>query len=293
MGLSIIYSNTHTVQTLLTETADYLASYCPETPRLDAEVLLAHVLNTDRVGLYRSSHDMVPVSAREELRDLVRRRVNKEPISYILGRKEFWSLVLSVGPAVMVPRPDTETLVEEALHLAPHEAACSLLDIGTGSGAIAIALAKELPAAAVTAVDISPAALETAKQNAAANHVATITFLLGSLFEPVRDQEHSFDAIISNPPYIPSAEIPRLPQGLRDYEPHLAFDGGLDGLDFYRKITRESPRYLKKGGFLLFEVGYDQNAAVKTIIADTGAFSTAETACDLAGIERVVKARLS
>ena len=292
MGLSLVYSNPHIVQTLLAETADYIASYCPETPRLDAEVLLAHVLETDKPGLYRSLHDIVPVSAREQLRKLIKRRINQEPISYILGRKEFWSLVFSVGPAVMVPRPDTEILVEEALRLLPTDTALNILDIGTGSGAIAIVLAKELPAAAITAVDISPAALEFARINAAAHNVSTITFLLGDLFHPVRSQEHAFDIIVSNPPYIPSNEIHHLPQGLRDYEPHSAFDGGTSGLDFYRKITNQAPRYLKANGFLLLEVGYDQSTAVSNLINKTGAFSNPETVLDLGGIERVVKAQI-
>ena len=290
MGLNLVYSNPYTVQFLLTETAHYLTPYCPETPRLDAEVLLAHVLGTDKPGLYRSLHDLVPASGRKLLRKLVERRINHEPISYILGRKEFWSLTLSVGPGVMVPRPDTEIIVEEALRSVPAQTELNILDLGTGSGAIAIALARELPRAAVCAVDISPAALETARKNAVANHVPAISFILGDLFDPVQGHHHAFDLIVSNPPYIPSQEIPRLPEGLRNYEPHLAFDGGNDGLDFYRKIVGEAPRYLKTGGFLLLEVGFGQSTAVRSIIDENEAFSGSETIPDLGGVERVIRA---
>ncbi|MBD3357352.1 MAG: peptide chain release factor N(5)-glutamine methyltransferase [Chitinivibrionales bacterium] len=277
---------------MLTEIADHIAPHCPETPRLDAEVLLAEVLGTDKAGLYRSFHDLVPVFARNRLRELVQRRIKKEPISYILGRKEFWSLVFSVGPDVMVPRPDTEVLVEEALRAVPLETRCSILDIGTGSGAIAVALAKERPAAIITATDISASALETAKRNAALNHVTAITFRHGDLFDPVRDREHNFDLIVSNPPYIPTDETSRLPKGLRDYEPYSAFDGGPDGLALYRRIIREAPRYLKADGILMVEVGYDQSTAVSNLIREAGGFRPPETVRDLSGLERVVKAQM-
>ncbi len=292
MGLSLVYTNPNTVIALLNNAAEQIARSCPETPRLDAEVLLASALNTEKVGLYRALYDIVPVLARERLQRLVARRITSEPISYILGRKEFWSLTFSVSPAVMVPRPDTEVLIEVVLQSFPTEGSPRIIDIGTGSGAIAITLAKELPNASITATDISADALKVAQRNAAANNVSTVTFLQGDLFEPVREQRHAFDLIVSNPPYIPTAQISSLPPGLRDYEPRLSFDGGPDGLEFYRRITQEAPLYLKPGAWLMLEVGHDQSNPVRIIISGTKAFFSLETVLDVSGIERVVKARL-
>jgi release factor glutamine methyltransferase len=291
LGLSLVYSNLHTVCALINETAERIASFCPETPRLDTELLLAHALHTDKTGLYRSLHDIVPVRAREDLQDLVARRIKGEPISYILGRKEFWSFTVAVNHAVMVPRPDTEVLVEAALQLFPMDACLRVIDVGTGSGAIALALAKEMPNAFVIATDLSAEALQVAQRNADSNSISSITFLQGDLFEPVDSQTGAFDLVVSNPPYIPTAQIAYLPPGLRDYEPHLAFDGGADGLAFYRKMAHEAPVILKSGGFLLVEVGHNQNAAVRNIISDTGSFLPPETVLDLSGIERVMKAQ--
>jgi release factor glutamine methyltransferase len=228
---------------------------------------------------------------RKKLQDLVARRIKREPISYILGRKEFWSLTVTVNPAVMVPRPDTEVLIEAALQLFSVDACLRVIDVGTGSGAIALALAKELPHASVIATDISAEALRVAERNADSNGICSITFLHGHLFGPVQSHALAFDLVISNPPYIPTAQIAHLPPGLRDYEPHLAFDGGVDGLAFYREIAQQAPAVLKPGGFLLVEVGYNQNAAVRKIINDTDMFSPPETVLDLSGIQRVIKAQ--
>lgn len=291
MALSLVYKNPSTVQALLNESVTRIALSCPETPRLDAEVLLASVLNTDRVSLYRSPQDIVPPDAREQLRNLVARRSNGEPVSYILGRKEFWSRTFSVGPGVMVPRPDTEILVEAVLERVPPESSATMVDMGTGSGAIAIVLALERPHASIIATDISPEALAIARKNAAANDVATIAFRQGDLFEPLSGKKGAIDAVVSNPPYIPSAQTHSLPPGLRNYEPLAAFDGGGDGLSFYRRIVADSPAYLKAGAWLFFEVGHDQSDAVKEIIARTGVFSFPKAVKDLRGIDRVVAAQ--
>ncbi|MFH0812678.1 MAG: peptide chain release factor N(5)-glutamine methyltransferase, partial [Pseudomonadota bacterium] len=213
-----------------------------------------------------------------------------EPVAYIIGRKEFWSLTFKVNYAVMIPRPQTETLVEAALQLFPSDSSPSILEIGTGSGAIAIALATELPRASISATDISPEALSIARENASAHGITSIKFMEGNLYESLKMEGKIFDLIISNPPYILTDEIPRLPAGIRDYEPHLAIDGGLDGLEYYRKIIQEAHHYLKLGGYLLLEVGDKQSPDVCKIISKTGYFSPSETVKDLLGIERVVKA---
>lgn len=280
-----------TVISLLNQTADFLASACPETPRLDAEVLLAHVLATDKVGLYLSSFTPVAPKVRDELRALIQRRLKGEPVSYLIGRKEFWSLPFKVGPAVMVPRPQTETLVEEALMLFSSHSSPKILDIGTGSGAIAIALATELPQATIIATDISAEALSVARENAASNQTSTITFFQGDLFAPVDGREAGFDLIVSNPPYIAHDAISSLPPGIRDYEPLLALDGGPDGLACYRRIVAQAPRYLRPGGWLLLEVGEGQSRPLLELVTQTTMFGVPETALDVLHIERVVKAQ--
>jgi release factor glutamine methyltransferase len=280
-----------TVLSLLNQTAERLASRCPETPRLDAEVLLAHVLATDKVGLYLSFHNPVSSEAQSQLQALVQRRLKGEPVSYLIGRKEFWSLLFKVGPAVMVPRPQTETLVEEALKLFPSHSSPVVLDIGTGSGALAIALATELPHATLIATDICAETLAMARKNAASNRIMTITFLQGDLFAPVEGSGAAFDLIVSNPPYIAHDAIAALPAGIRDYEPHVALDGGPDGLACYRRIVAEAPRYLKPGGWLLLEVGEGQSQPLIKLISQNTMFGAPETAHDLLHIERVVKAQ--
>jgi len=256
---------------------------------LDAEVLLAQVLKTDRKGLYLSLPNTISEQEKETLQYLISRRIKGEPVSYIIGRKEFWSLAFKVNPAVMIPRPETETLIEETLKIFSPLSSPSFLEIGTGSGAISIALATELPRASIIAIDISPGALSVAKENAFSHGVRSIQFIQGNLFDPLEGGKTPFDLIISNPPYIPTTAIPHLPPGIRDYEPAVAFDGGPDGLEFYRKIIREAHHYLNPGGFLLLEVGKEQGHDVTRIMLETRKFSSPEIIKDLAGIERVVK----
>jgi len=191
----------------------------------------------------------------------------------------------------MIPRPQTETLIEAALTLSPPDSSPFILEIGTGSGAISIALATELPKASIIATDISPGALSVARENASSNGVKSIKFIEGNLYEPLKGQKEIFDLIISNPPYIPGEEISRLPPGIRDYEPRLAFDGGFDGLECFRKIVEKAHHHLKPGGGLLLEVGNSQNQSVCKIISQTGHFSSPQTLKDLSNIERVVKAK--
>lgn len=252
---------------------------------------MAYVLRTTKTGLYLSLHAYVTAQKRALLQNLIGRRIKGEPVAYLVGRKEFWSLTIEVSPAVMIPRPQTETLIEGALKVFPTESSPSVLEIGTGSGAIAIALATELPRASIIATDISSDALSVAEKNAAVNGVNnSITFVLGDLFDAVKTDGKSFDLVISNPPYIPTEEIPLLPAGIRDYEPRIALDGGSDGLECYRKVVEQSHDYLTPGGCLLLEVGDRQSQDVCAIITLTGAFSSPETLRDLSNIERAVKA---
>ena len=190
----------------------------------------------------------------------------------------------------MIPRPQTETLIEETLKVFPADSSPSILEIGTGSGAISVALAKELPKAFIIATDISPDALSVARENAYFHGVKSIKFIEGDLYDPIKYQRNSFDLIISNPPYIPSGEISGLPPGIRDYEPHIAIDGGSDGLEYHRKIAIGAHNYLKPGGCLLLEVGINQSERVSNIISQTGKFSPPKILKDLSNVERVVKA---
>ena len=222
---------------------------------------------------------------------MIARRIKGEPVSYIIGIKEFWSLLFKVNSAVMIPRPETETLVEAALEIFSPGSSSSVLEIGTGSGAISIALANECPQASIIASDISFEALTVARENAFFHGAGPIQFIKGNLYEPLKEGGTIFGLIISNPPYIPTDEIPQLPSGIRDYEPYIAFDGGTDGLTFYRAIVQKAPNFLKPGGYLLLEVGKGQSHDVAKIMVGTNKFSSPEIIKDLSGIERVVKTR--
>jgi release factor glutamine methyltransferase len=262
-------------------------------PRLDAEVLLAQTLGMDRVGLY--THYDQPLQGDElaRFKQAVLRRLRREPVAYILGKREFWSLPLRVTPDVLIPRPETETLVAEALNvLAPENPKEPvILEIGTGSGAIGIALAKELPSARITATDLSPKALSVAEENAAQNGVrGQIRFLQGDLFQPVPKGE-TFDLVVSNPPYIPREQLSSLMPEIRDYEPRMALDGGKDGLDFFRRALPAVAEYLHSGGWLLAEMGAGQDRQVLEMAAKNPGLDSFGFAKDLSGINRVFKAR--
>ncbi len=272
-----------TVLKVLKWTSSYLAERGIDSGRLDAELLLADLLQLDRVGLYLNFDRPLTAEELGHFRERVGRRARREPLQYILGRAEFWSLSFRVGPAVLVPRPDTEVLVEEALARALP--AARILDVGTGSGAIAVALAHELPTARLTAVDLSEAALAIAEQNAHDNGVAErIGFSRADLHAL---PEGEFDLVIANPPYIAEAEFAGLMPEVRDYEPQLALAGGADGLDAYRALARQAPRLLAAGGWLLVEIGAGQAAAVQELLAAAG-LEEGFTRDDYAGLPRVV-----
>lgn len=277
---------TWTILKVLTWTKGYLAEKGVENARLEAEWLLCAALGLDRVGLYVNFDK--PLSAGElgACRALVARRARREPLQYILGSQEFYGLEFEVVPEVLIPRYDTETLVREALGRAPKGA--KILDIGVGSGCIAVALAKNLPHADVSGVDLSPEALELAERNAKRHGVA-VSLSRGSLFEPFTDRE--FDVIVSNPPYIRTSDITTLQPEVRDFEPHASLDGGVDGLDYYRRIIPGAPVHLKHGGWLLLEMGIGQAADLLALFEATGHFQELYTAKDPGGIDRVVGGR--
>lgn len=273
-----------TIGAILKWSEQYFGSHGAETPRLDAEVLLSHLLVEKRIYLY--VHFDQPLTADELARykEMVKRRTAGEPVAYICGEKEFMGLAFKVTPSVLVPQPDTETLVEAAIERLRGKKSPQIADICTGSGAIALALAHYLPETSVAATDISADALEIAKQNAKALELSErVQFFEGDLLAPLAGK--TFDAIVSNPPYIPGADIESLPREVRA-EPRIALDGGADGLDFYRRLVGESAALLNDGGFLAVECGDTQAGAITEMAAD--AFRKTEIIRDLADKERVV-----
>lgn len=278
---------TWTVLKVLNWTKEYLAGKGVENARLEAEWLLCAALGLDRVGLYVNFDRPLTPAELTAYREMVARRAQREPLQYILGNQEFMGLEFEVSPGALIPRHDTEVLVEAALQRAAPTS--RILDIGVGSGCIAVALAKALPQVEVVGVEKSPEALALAERNAG-KHGVRVTLFEGSLFEPFPGQK--FDLIVSNPPYIPTADMETLQPEVRDFEPHQALDGGPDGLAFYRLIIPAAPDYLTPGGWLLFEVGIAEASAVQALFEATGRFAELFTAKDTNGIERVVGGRL-
>jgi len=274
---------TWTTLKVLNWTKDFLAGKGISNARLEAEWLLCAATGLDRVGLYLNYDKPLSDEELASYRAMVTRRGRREPLQHILGSQEFFGLEFDVSPEVLIPRHDTETLVYEALRLMPR--AGTVLDIGTGSGCIAIALAKQLPLAKITAIDISASALAVARKNAEKNG-AVIEFLHGSLCEPVAGR--LFDLIVSNPPYIASHDIEELDPEVRDFDPRAALDGGADGLDIYRILIPTALACMKSGSWLVLEIGAGQDPDVQQLFRVTGEFGDVMTACDPGGIVRVV-----
>lgn len=279
-----------TLRSTLDQAASRLASGPhPDRARRDAETLLLHITGLSRASLLAHSTDELPPAQAAAFDALIARRSAGEPIQQITGSAEFYGLPFHVTPDVLIPRPETEHLVERALALAGPLPAPRILDIGTGSGAIAVALAHTLPHAAVTTIDISPAALAVARENAACCALASrIRFLEGDLLTPVAPEQ--FDLIASNPPYVPETDRPTLSVEVRDFEPALALFAGPDGLAVYRRLIPQAFAALAPGGWLLLEIGYGQRDAIHGLLAASGFASIAFTA-DLQGIPRVAEAR--
>lgn len=267
--------------------ADGILSASP-TPKLDAEVLAAHVLGRHRGWLFAHPEERPEPDRVETFWRLVERRAAGEPIAHITGTREFWSLPLEVSGDVLIPRPDTELLVELALRHLPRDSACRIADLGTGSGAIALALATELPKASIVAVEASAQALDVARRNA--QHLGIerdqVEFRTGDWLDPLGNER--FDCLVSNPPYV-REDDPHLQDGEVTFEPRAALAAGPDGLEAIRLIAAEAPDHLSAGGVLILEHGYDQQAAVMDLLHDAGA--TVEPHADLAGLPRAVVAQ--
>ncbi|MBN63401.1 peptide chain release factor N(5)-glutamine methyltransferase [bacterium] len=272
---------------ILEETSRFFAARGLENARLQAELLLAAVLDIKRLDLYLQFERPLHTEEVDVYRDYVRQRVQRVPVQYILGATAFRELELTVTPAVLIPRPETEVLVDVALELLPTGGRA--LDLCCGSGAIALSLKRELAEVAVVATDISQAALAVARANGASCELE-IEWLSGDLFAAV---EGDFDLVVSNPPYVKSGDLDRLEPEVRDHEPRLALDGGADGLDCYRRIAHQASDHIRPGGYLLLEVGDGQSAEVEKLLAEVGRFAEVETKPDLNEVPRVVVARAS
>jgi release factor glutamine methyltransferase len=277
------------IRTILHRTTCDLTESGSPSPRLDAEVLLMRFLEMDRLQLCLQPERELSEAEAAGFARWVERRSLGEPVAYIIGEKEFWSLPFAVGPGVLIPRPETECLIEEVLRLNPPPGqGLRMVDIGTGSGAIAVVLARELPAARVAATDISPEALAIAQRNARVHGVdGRMDFFQGDLLAAVPGD---FDIICSNPPYIPEDEYAILPAGIRNFEPRSALIAGPEGLDFYRRIIAEGFPRLKAGGRIFLEIGEGQRAPVGALL-EAGGYGEISFRKDYGGIDRVASAR--
>lgn len=285
-----------TISRLIGWTTDYFTQHQIDSPRMTAEILLGHSLSVSRLDLYLNYDKPLNGQELTHFKSLIKRRLNREPVAYITGTKGFWSLDLDVNAHVLVPRPDTECLVEKALEIIPISASdgpMKILDLGTGSGAILLALASERPLHFYVGVDISMDAARVAQGNKSKLLSGSQVHVInGSWFE-MFIPDRTFDVIVSNPPYIPRNVIDGLEPEVSAHEPRLALDGDLDGLSCLGHIIRMAPGYLKQGGYLLMEMGYDQKDAVQELCDRESCYEQVEFFKDYGGNDRVVKARLT
>lgn len=280
-----------TVGRLLEWTAGWLRGREADSPRLDAEVLLASVLGCQRIELYTRFDEVVADEPKAAFRELVKRRGHGEPVAYLTGTKEFFSLSFRVTRDVLVPRPETESLVVRSLDLCRGLAGARIVDVGTGSGAIAVVLARHLPNASITAIDISPQAVAIARENVVAHGVADrVRVLEGDLLSGLPEEE-TFDLIVSNPPYIREDEFAGLPRDVRDFEPRGALVAGPRGVEPLERLAGMAADRLVTGGWLLVEIGPQR--ASEEVLAATPHLQAASTLPDDAGIPRIVQARRS
>lgn len=283
-----------TIGRLLSWTADYLASHGSESPRLEAEVLLAHARGCKRIELYTSFEDPAADDLRAKFRELVKRRAEGTPVAYLVGHREFYSLDFLVTPDVLIPRPETEFVVLTLLDVAkqlPADKPIEIADVGTGSGIIAVTAAKHLQRAQVTAIDVSPAALAVARDNASRHGVSErVEFIESDLFASV-PADKRFDIIASNPPYITTAEMAGLARDVRQFEPELALAGGESGTAIIERLVPQAAERLRPGGTLLMEISPMLQQRVEKLIDDDGCFERRPIVKDMAGLPRVVTAR--
>ena len=284
-----------TILKLLDWATAYFKSHHIEQPRPDAEILLAYALDIERIDLYVQYDRPLESTELATFRRLIQRRVDREPVAYIVGEKGFWSLDLKVTPEVLIPRPETEILVETALSIIPPEPLprpFRILDLGTGSGAVVLALARERAGHCYYAIDCSHGALTVARDNARSHGLdKAIAFFQDSWFDAVSGKGRYFDVIVSNPPYVSSTDLEMLPPEISQYEPRQALDGGPDGLDAIRLIIEKAVTYMVPDGWLLFEIGYDQWASVEQLMTASTAYTDVTVIKDYSGLDRVVRAR--
>ncbi len=266
---------------------DYFSARNFEHPRREIEWLLGELLGYRRIDLYLQFEDPVSKEHLSRLRTWVQRRIKKEPLQYITGKTEFYSRPFKVTPAVLIPRPETERMVDVALHLISNTEAPKVLDVGTGSGCIAISIAAECPRAEVTAVDVSRAALEIARYNMEQNEITNVNLLQLDFLEAVPAGQ--FDLVVSNPPYIPTEEMETLMPEVREYEPEVALTDRGDGLTFYRRLVQVTDQLLVPGGWLVMEVGFGEHPRRARDIFRNVGFSETELVPDYNGDERVLK----
>ncbi|HJW81627.1 MAG TPA: peptide chain release factor N(5)-glutamine methyltransferase [Acidiferrobacterales bacterium] len=276
-----------TLEQFIQHATHQLAAASP-SPRLDAEVLLMHVTGLARTALITRAQELLLPENEEQLHELLARRAHGEPIAYLTGKREFWSLELNVTPDVLIPRPETELLVEQALARIPEDADWTVADLGTGSGAIALAIATERPRCRLIATDNSAAALAVARANATRLGIANVEFRHGEWLKPLAGMR--FDVILSNPPYV-RANDPHLTQGDVRFEPESALVAGMDGLDAIRCIPADAVSCLRPGGWLLLEHGYDQAKAVCTLL-ETHGYDRVASFRDTGGHERITHGRV-
>ena len=281
----------HTLGNVLWEAVKSLKEASIDNPVLDSEVILMHLLNIDRIDIIKNRESVIDRPLVKEFFHLIEERKKGKPVQYIVGQQEFMGLSFSIGPGVLIPRPDTEIVVERTIELLKGKKNIKLADVCTGSGAIAISLAHYLENSYVYATDISKEALKFCKINAKKNYVEDrIKILQGDLLEPLfcENLEGELDVLVSNPPYIDSGDMGDLPDSVRCYEPHLALDGGEKGIDYYKRILKDVPKLLKKEGLLIFEIGYNQGHFLLEMVEELGVFRGIEIEKDLAGLDRCI-----
>jgi release factor glutamine methyltransferase len=286
---------TWTIQELLNWITGYLTDKGIDSPRLSAELLLCDYLGLERIELYTQFEKLVTQQQLDRLHSLVKRAGQHEPIAYLLGKTEFYSLQLKVSPDCMIPRPETELLVDKALDFLRNRNGDQFVcDLCTGCGCIAIAIAKSLDNTKIIATDISDAALHIAEENIAAHNLKNrVQLLCGDLFDPIEAKpgESKFDLIVCNPPYVSAAEFEKLGKNVKDYEPKLALFAGNDGLDIYRRIIEKAEQFLKPGAALMLEIGYNQGQAVRQLLEQAGCFSEITIEKDLHNNDRIAVAK--
>ncbi len=281
-----------TLAEALYQAAQKLTGAGISTARLDAELLLSHVLQKNRTWLFTHAHDDLDSKSEDFFQELIDRRAGREPLQYILGKQEFRGLEFRVMPDVLIPRPETELLVEAAIGSLKASSRPTIIDLCTGSGCVAVSLAKELRSPRIFAADLSERALAVARENARIHGVTeNIRFFEGDLFQPLEelDIHGQVDIITANPPYIETAALSSLQPEVRDFEPELALIAGAEGTEVHRQIIRQAPSFLRKDGTLIMEMGIGQADKLIALAHATGAYAKPEVVKDLAGIDRVIK----